>query len=108
MVAFGKAFILLLCWLAIKHPGVWSSVSGIWRGYFFSFSLLKRTISIERCAFISFRRPSSLGVAPSRIKAFTFSGESDGSMANNLAAKLVTAGEDMDVPENLTRRPPGI
>ena len=39
---------------------------------------------------------------------FTFSGVSVGSTAKSFAARFATAGEAIDVPENLTRLPPGI
>ena len=53
------------------------------------------------------RRPSALFSAPCLIKAMVFSGVSEESRAINLAARLTTLGEAIEVPENLIRVPPG-
>ena len=46
--------------------------------------------------------------APSLISLITSCGESDGLSAMSLAARFATFGDDMDVPENFMRLPPGM
>src|SRR5215472_9449970 len=72
--------------------------------YFFACSFNKAT---DRFSSIKWRRPSSLVVAPRRIRSMASAGVSAGSKANNLAARLTTFGVAIDVPDNFSLVPPG-
>src|ERR1700745_2292984 len=72
--------------------------------YFFACSFNKAT---DRFSSIKWRRPSSLVVAPCRIRPMASAGVSLGSKANNLAARLTTFGVAIDVPDNFSLVPPG-
>jgi hypothetical protein len=64
--------------------------------------------STERLGLISLNRPSADRSLPSWISFTTSAGLSDGSSAMSFAARFVTLGAAIDVPDHLSRSPPGM
>ncbi len=64
--------------------------------------------STDCLGFISLNRPSADKSLPSRISFTTSTGVSEGARAISLAARIVTLGAAIDVPDISTFPPPGM